>query len=111
MYPQNQIDTIDFIQCTLNLLEHYVNNQEEVITQRAREIVALKLKCEQIEKHVEAKKQLANIFFEQREQARNAAMSALDIAINKGDADISELALAMLGSEYTKDFFGMINKL
>ena len=38
-------------------------------------------------------------------------MKSLDIAISKGDADISAIALAILGREHSKDFFGAVNKI
>ena len=38
-------------------------------------------------------------------------MKALDVSINLGDDSVASIALSILGKEYDKDFFGMMNKI
>ena len=113
MYPQtqNKIDFIDLMQQTKNFLEHYISNREAVITQREREIANLKQKCEETARRTELLKQFSDQFFEERQKVRQISIEALDQAIEYGDEEIAAIALSILGKEYSKDFFGMINKI
>lgn len=94
-----------------NVFDNYVNDREKSLTRLEKEIAKLRLECAEIERRTELMNQFAKQFFEERKKIRNLAMKSLDIAISKGDSDISAIALTILGNEYSKDFFGMMNKI
>lgn len=99
----------------LELIEYvlgsYVSDREGTLTREEKKIAALRLKVEESARRLELQNQFTRQFFEEREKIRSLAMKSLDIAIAKGDAEISAIALAILGNEYAKDFFGTMNKI
>lgn len=112
-YPcrADPLEVIDILQRTKDLLEGYVTNREEIITKRKSEIAALQLKCEETARRTKLAKQFADHFFAERALIRTTVMQALDTAIAHGDEAIADIALTMLGKEYGKDFFGIMNKI
>lgn len=113
MLPRNYSDEqmIDFFQRAANILENYVTNREETLTRREKNIAAFQARCTELELRGDLLKKFADNFFSERQKIRGIAMKALDSAINLGDDKIAEIALTMLGKEYAKDFFGMMNKV
>lgn len=113
MYPTtySEVDMIDFLQRANNLLENYLSNREEVLTQRAKRIAEMQAYCEAIKKRTALLEKFSKNFFEERQKVRNIAIKSLDSAIDLGDVSIAEIALSILGEEYNKDFFGMMNKI
>ena len=104
-------DTIDFLQRAGNMLENYLTDREAVLTRREKNIAALQARCAELELRDEILSQFSDKFFAERQKIRGVAMKALDSAINLGDDKIAEIALSILGKEYSKDFFGMMNKV
>lgn len=94
-----------------NVFDNYVNDREKALTRLEKEISKLKLQCAEIERRTALMDQFAKQFFEERKKIRTLAMKTLDIAISKGDSEISAIALTIIGNEYSKDFLGMMNKI
>ena len=113
MFPQehSQVDTIEFLKELTYLMEGYLNDRSTSIINRERKIAALQAACEELEHRTELLKQISNQFFNERRKIRELSMQVLDRAIEMGDSNISEHALWLLNNEYSKDFFGMMNKL
>lgn len=106
MYPNTEIFNLAH-----NVFDNYINDREKSLTRLEKDIAKLKLECAEIERRTELMNQFAKQFFEERKKIRTLAMKSLDIAIAKGDSDISAIALTMIGKEYSKDFLGMMNKI
>lgn len=113
MLPRNYSDEdmIDFFQRANNLLENYLTNREETLTHREKNIAALQARCAELEMRGELLQKFVDNFFKERQKIRGIAMKALDSAITLGDDKIAEIALTILGNEYSKDFFRMMNKV
>lgn len=101
----------NFFDLAYYVFDNYTNDREKSLTRLEKEIAALKLQCEESARRSELLEQFGKQFFEERAKIRKLAMKSLDIAIAKGDAEISAIALAILNKEYSKDFFGMQNKI
>ena len=111
MYPSviDEKSAIDVIRVVGEILVSY--NREKSITKHEKNIAELKEKCELIARRTDLLKQFSSQFFEERKKIRSIAMSALDIAISQGNADIAAISMSMIGNEYSQDFFGMMNNL
>ena len=106
MNPNTEIFNLAY-----NVFDNYIEDRERTLTRLEKEIARLKLETAKIERRTEIMDQFAKQFFAEREKVRKLAMKSLDIAIEKGDAEISAIALAIIGKEYSKDFLGMMNKI
>ena len=102
MYQQRELDAIDLLQRTKNVLENYL---------RQREIALLEARCHEGALRLENLQKFSADFFENRKRANSLAMTALDKAIELGDERIAQIALAIIDGEYSKDFFGMMNRI
>ena len=102
---------LEIVELAYNVFDNYINDRERTLTRLEKEIAKLKLECAKIERRTEIMNQFAKQFFAEREKVRKLAMKSLDIAIAKGDSDISAIALAIISKEYSKDFLGMMNKI
>ena len=113
MLPRNysEVDIIDIFQRVNNLFENYLSNREEVQTKRAKKIAELQARVDELEKRADLLEKFSKNFFEERKKIRAIAMKALDVSINLGDDSVASIALSILGKEYDKDFFGMMNKI
>ena len=111
MYPSviDEKSAIDVIRVAGEILVSY--NREKRITKYEKNIADLKEKCELIAQRTDLLKQFSSQFFEERKKIRTIAMAALDVAIAQGNADIAAISMAMIGNEYSQDFFGMMNDL
>ena len=106
---KNEESGIQFLKTAEEFFESY--NRDPAITRREQKIAELKAGCEEMERRTELLKQFSNHFFEERKKIKSIAMSALDKAIDLGNPDVAEIALAIIGKEYSRDFFGMMNKI
>ena len=111
MYQQRELDAIDLLQRTKNVLENYLSDREATITRRQREIALLEARCHEGALRLENLQKFSADFFENRKRANSLAMTALDKAIELGDERIAQIALAIIDGEYSKDFFGMMNRI
>lgn len=100
-----------FLGDAVDLLTGYAEDREKTLTRQEREIAALRVRCEEAARRADLLEQFTRQFFEERQKIRSLVMKSLNIAIAKGDADISAIALAILGREHSKDFFGAMNKI
>ena len=104
-------NNLEILESAYNIFDNYVSDRERTLTRLDREIAKLKIECAEIERRTALMNQFAKQFFSERAKVRNLAMKSLDIAIAKGDSDISAIALTIIGNEYSKDFLGMMNKI
>lgn len=111
MYPPQELDAIDLLQRSKNFLEHYLSDREATLTAHKRELARLQARCLEGALRLERVKTFSAQFFENRQRVSAVAMTALDKAIELGDEKVADLALAIIGDEYSKDFFGMMNKV
>lgn len=102
---------LEIIELAEKVFGNYTNDREHTLTRLEKEIAKLKLECAKIERRTEIMNQFAEQFFEERKKIHTLAIKSLDIAIEKGDSEISAIALTIIGREYSKDFLGMINKI
>ena len=93
------------------MLRRYIENRDAKETQHEQTMADLKLRCEDLEKRTELLKQFSSHFFEERKAVREISLTALDKAIEFGDDQIAGIALAILGNEYKRDFFGLMNRI
>ena len=108
---QEELDAIDTLELAKNFLEHYLSNREAAITGRKRQIAALQARCEETALRLKRVQKFSEDFFANRTRITALAMTALDRAIDLGDENVAKIALAIIGDEYSKNFFGMMNKL
>lgn len=106
MYPtrQQELDAIDF-------LERYLTDREAAITDRKRQIAQLQARCEEGTLRLAKLQKFSTDFFANRTRINSLAMTALDRAIALGDENVARIALALVDDEYSKDFFGMMNRI
>ena len=111
MYPDavDEKVALNVIRAVGELLSSY--NREKKVTRYENNIAYLKEKCELIDRRTDLLKQFSSQFFEERKKIRGIAMVSLDIAIAQGNADIAAISMAMIGEEYSRDFFGLMNDL
>lgn len=107
MYLQPHPD-LDLIE---NFLENYLSDREATITARKRELARLQARCQEKALRLEKLQKFSDDFFENRKRLNSLALTALDKAIALGDENIAEIALTIINKEYSKDFFGMMNKI
>lgn len=111
MYPPQELDAIDLLQRAGKFLEHYLSDREETITAHERKLARLQAQCLEGALRSERVQKFSSQFFKNRQRVNALAMTALDRAIELGDEKVADLALAIIGDEYSKDFFGMMNKV
>lgn len=113
MYPtrQQELDAINTLQLAKNFLENYLTDREAAITGKKRQIAILQARCEELALRLERLKNFSEDFFENRKRITSLAMTALDKAIALGDENVAKIALAIIDNEYSKDFFGMMNRV
>ena len=100
---------LQFLQAVRVFFDSY--NHDREITQIEQKIADLKAGCEEMERRTELLKQFSNDFFEERKKISSIAMFTLDKAIKLGNSNVAEIALSIIGKEYSRDFFGMMNKI
>ena len=112
MYPsrQQELDAIDLLQRTKNFLENYLSNREATITGKEQQIAQLQARCHESALRLERLQKFSDQFFETRQRINSLAMTALDKAIALGDENVVDIALTIIDNEYSKDFFGMMNR-
>ena len=108
---QTELDALDALQRAKNFLEHYLTNREAAIIGRERQIAQLRARCEEGALRLEQMKKFSSDFFANRRRINSLAMTALDRAIALGDENVAAVALAIIGDERSKDFFGMMNRI
>lgn len=111
MNHQMELDMIDFLQRSKNVLENYLSDREATITRRQRELALLEARCHEGVLRLNKVQKFSADFLANRKRIAALANTALDKAIALGDDNVAAIALAIDEAEYAKDFFGMMNKI
>lgn len=89
----------------------YLKSQEMAATERERNIAQIKALSLALKARREVLQVYTNNFFEERKMLREMADSALNKAIETGDALLAQMTIELIDFEYGKDLFGKLNRL
>ncbi len=101
----NELEVLKF---AYHVFDNYVNHTQEKITDKDKELAQIAIACQKLKEINKISRTYANNYFEEREITKKAVLKALDTAIEMGDAEIANMAMSLLDSEYDRDLIGTL---
>lgn len=101
----NELEVLKF---AYHVFDNYVNHTQEKITDKDKELAQIAIACQKLKEINKISRTYANNYFEEREITKKAVLKALDTAIEMGDAEIANMAISLLDSEYDRDLIGTL---
>ena len=101
----NELEVLKF---AYHVFDNYVNHTQAKITDKDKELAQIAIACQKLKEINKISRTYANNYFEEREITKKAVLKALDTAIEMGDAEIANMAMSLLDSEYDRDLIGTL---